>query len=338
MEDSLSTFLSVIALPPNLTSLIEESYYDHRRWLNPSNYDLLLLSFPIQEVEVPFKMPPRGAKLVWCDPDLTWNHVINPQSTPNELTTIFNCQIKNNNLLFEQLHAQCIYSDELPGLRSMQFIDLPDGEIDMRILKDYYVTEEKKLEQCKVYENRRQGYMDTFSRDDDVLNKSPMWDSPTHVMVALKPNLEGILEYFGHIYVWVSPVDPSICIAQGIRNRVDSAFLGDDNVKGLSKYLFEGVRRFAEDHGCSRIIVPNPLPTMKSILLKMGFQPTTINKNVFGKSLAYMHPSPFDTRCDNCVQLSVYDSKTVSVGNRSPEPSELTSKYQLRHIYWRVDI
>src|SRR5690625_2651639 len=70
-------------------------------------------------------------------------------------------------------------------------------------------------------------------------------------------------EYYGHIYTWRLIGEHSdICMAVGIRGRVDLIFLGD-RLQDLSRYLFEGVRMFALSKGCHSIVVPLPYEHMK---------------------------------------------------------------------------
>ena len=105
------------------------------------------------------------------------------------------------------------------------------------------------------------------------------------VVVAVENGL-----YYGHVFTWISPVNPDRCMMIGIRNRIDTLFLKQDRSKqylsGIATFLLEGVRRFAAIKGCrrsalalsvrtplecSRISVFEPLSPMRPILSGAGF-------------------------------------------------------------------
>lgn len=162
--------------------------------------------------------------------------------------------------------------------------------------KNLPLTLEQKNESCDKFISRIKDFSEILSRDEDALN-----------YVDIKGDLYAVVliyqgEYQGHIYTWISPFDASYCFAMGIRNRLDSIFTvySGNNLRNVSSYLFEGVRRFALSKGASHLIVPYPRPIMTQLLPKLGFVQTEIKQSLLRLSLAPQ--SIFVTVCDLCFE------------------------------------
>ena len=138
--------------------------------------------------------------------------------------------------------------------------------------------------------------IDITNRDRDILNQKT-WNVTTYAIVVLYKG-----EYFGHIYAWLSPIDPSLCFAMGIRGRADSVFREDD-LRNVSHYLLEGVRRFAKAKGCRTMVITHPLDVMRPILGRLNFRVTSISRTVIGDSLGgekkHFHGLKY---CINCYE------------------------------------
>jgi len=92
----------------------------------------------------------------------------------------------------------------------------------------------------------------------------------------------------------------------GIRNRVDSLFIKytNENLRNVSYYLLEGVRRFALSKGAANIIITYPRLIMQKILPTLGFVRTEekeISDKLIGQSIA---PPSILNYCSNCYKLS----------------------------------
>lgn len=260
-----------------------------------------LLAFPIQPVSNPIRLP--TAKTLVHPFSLTHYPVDWSSDDPKRLSEALNSQIKNNYTDFSQLDILCRNPAGFEQvLYTTNFV-----EGTQELVKNYYKSPEQKAEQCKKFLQRFHGLVDVLERDQDVFNQRT-WNVQTYAIVVLYKG-----EYFGHIYTWVSPVDPSLCFAMGIRGRVDSVFI-EDNLQNLSHYLLEGVRRFALAKGCSSIVVTHPLDTMKSILTRLGFRGSLIPRTTIGESLGgerkHFHGA---VNCLNCYHSDLNRSFTGEI-------------------------
>ena len=169
-----------------------------------------------------------------------------------------------------------------------------DGELTYR----EYTTDQNKKELCDKFLSIAGDYIEVLSRDQDALNQIN-FTVETNAVVLLYGGM-----YYGHIYSWVSPTNPSICFAMGIRNRIDSVFVREtsEHLPNISGYLLEGVRRFAINKGCNKIFIVNPKPIMEKILPKYGFEKQSINRSIIGKSI--MSDAPVGV-CNNCYTIGV---------------------------------
>ena len=116
------------------------------------------------------------------------------------------------------------------------------------------------------------GMADVLNRDHHAFKQSGQNEEPftvdTYVVVLLVYG-----EYYGHIYTWLSPADPELCLAVGIRTRVDNSRLKGTRkeVRNISALLLEGVRRFAVFKSCTQMCVVNPINIMHTIIDKLPF-------------------------------------------------------------------
>lgn len=243
-----------------------------------------LLVFPIKTVEDPFDNVP-GDPFVRTRCKANW-------SARDRLSETLNCQIKNNRTDYDQLTLECFPKNNPQTHGVLATYNFRNDKL--RRVFNYYQSEEQKEQQCEKFSKRTFSYGDLFQRDEEVFNQVD-WNVTTYAVVLL---LNGI--YLGHIYTWVSPVDPSYCFAMGIRARVDQVFL-PESFKNVSHYLFEGVRKFAQSKGCQTIIVTFPMLTIIELLKRLGFSHVEINTNAMGKSLATTFS--LDEYCRNCYQL-----------------------------------
>lgn len=90
-----------------------------------------------------------------------------------------------------------------------------------------------------------------------------------------------------------------------VRNRVDSLFTRyfENNLKNVSHYLLEGVRRFALSKAADNFIITSPRPIMQRILPTLGFQRVSIPTTLIGSSIAPTR----STICSNCYKLTDMD-------------------------------
>lgn len=114
-------------------------------------------------------------------------------------------------------------------------------------------------------------------------------------------------EYYGHVFTWISPIEPLYCLSIGIRNRVDSVFLKntDKELPNVTTYLMEGVRRFAEMNGCMYSTTLYPEPILRDKLLpEIGFFYDKIPLYYFGISIHSSFVPDESLTCDVCLSLS----------------------------------
>jgi len=226
------------------------------------------------------------------------NKIYNPFSQPafsvdwdsvdsEQLSINLNNQVRNNYMDLRALKFLCQESD-----LNMGTIVTIDNEV---YIKSLHLSKQQKQEACQNFLQWNEDYTEVISRDQDALT----YDDVRVQLYALVLIYDGV--YQGHIYSWLSPYDPNYCFAMGIRNRVDSIFTRyqETNLKNISHYLIEGVRRFALSKGTSNIIITYPKPIMEKILPTLGFERISIANKLMGASIA---PGSFGN-CTNCYQL-----------------------------------
>ena len=129
----------------------------------------------------------------------------------------------------------------------------------------------------KKYLNSVRDRLEILSRDNEIFNDFAKIET-IYAVVLLNKNLE----YRGHVYSCISNLH-GICFVRGIRNTILSNIYKSYNhkdVNNLSTYIFVGVNILAKIHGCTQIYVPSPLPVMKTILTKMGFEIQIISNEI----------------------------------------------------------
>jgi hypothetical protein len=217
-------------------------------------------------------------------------------------------QIMNNFADLVQLKVQCE-----PEMKILVTLDN-----EMEVIKNYYVSRKQKQEDCERFSKRVGSYFETIERDQEVFEASD-WNVTTYAVVLFYEDV-----YYGHIYCWISPTNPEYCFAMGIRNRIDSSFIQSD-LKNVSMYLLEGVRRFALSKGCSYIAITHPVETMINILKKAGFETTPyydlelkgrdriITLESMGRSLGgqYKYFAENNQICPNCLEYKITDRTFV---------------------------
>lgn len=283
----MSTFKNIYnyAYNNNLTHLDLNSLLASVRGKNESfPSELEIIAFPVKDVTDPFPVLSR------CHKPIDWS-IKNSQ----ELSETLNCQIKDNWADFVQLASLCTN----PKVRENLLYTLSWDPITRSYSKvnNFYQSEEQKIEQCKLYGKRLKGYKDVFNRDTNVFNQEN-WTVTTYAIVVLYKG-----QYFGHIYAWISPLYPLMCLAMGIRGRVDSVFQ-KDTLQNTSNYLLEGVRRFAIAKGCYWMTITKPLPVMVNILSKLGFEKSFVKVAGIGISLTYPYENAIKIDCNDCYQIA----------------------------------
>ena len=126
---------------------------------------------------------------------------------------------------------------------------------------------------CQQYLTDIRNRFDVLSRDHDVftlLNRRPIHENNIDIHVILASKDES---YVGHVYAWISPVDPSFCMMIGIQSAPQMPFLRmmGNGVANVSNILINGVITFATSQGASKIVVLSPIGAMLTIVKKEGF-------------------------------------------------------------------
>jgi len=203
------------------------------------------------------------------------------------LSEDLNNQVKNNNL-----QAKIFYISFTDSRYRNKLILCPviDDEV---VLDEVEITSDEKIELFFSSMKVIYGHLETISRDQDALNYTGI----TTQLYCLVAFYEGT--YQGHIYSWFSKCG-KYCFCMGIRNRVDNFYLKyiGKEVKNVSHYILEGVRKFALSKGCSFLVVTNPQPVMGMILPKLNFNKKHIELDETGRGLNY------NCLCSNNYQYS----------------------------------
>jgi hypothetical protein len=148
---------------------------------------------------------------------------------------IWNIKDKNLNYIYN-LNLQISYNDNL---------------------LEYILTNKPK----DIYKNPH--YIEAI-KDLFYMDKIKYMGNHTKVLVAIHNNI-----YQGHIYIFHYEND-DVVYAIGIRGRYDK-FINDISLPNISAHLLEGVRKYAVDNKCNRIIITYPRPNMKHILENLNF-------------------------------------------------------------------
>lgn len=242
-------------------------------------------SFRVHKLENGFSIK-KAAKINPFDNgryQIDWN-----KSDPYELTLELNKQIYNEYMDMNVIRTICEDDDE----ENMFVVGMEDGE--PTYYKNYNVTNQEKIEGCDKFLAHERDYVEVMSRDEDALEQKD-FNVKIYAIVLI---VDGI--YHGHIYAWISPHNKKYCFAMGIRNRVDTIFTKyrGDNVRNVSGYLLEGVRRYALCMGAESMVIVYPKPIMVKILPTMGFEKVSVDGPIIGTSI-----NPFSFKCNNCYRL-----------------------------------
>ena len=235
------------------------------------------ISFRIEQVNEPFRMNSKlDKKYLLNIPD--WENISNLSDTLNR-------QVKRNMWQAGLLEVTCnesikIQSSEGPDLK------IPWQQTIKGITTLNFATDNKENDKhvCKQYVKSIRNRWDVLSKDQDsfeYVTKPLRKDSiELHAIVIISNKLG----YIGHIYVWIAPVDPSICAVIGIRSSPLMAFYRNfgNGISRISGYLLEGVRRFALGKNASKIVIQSPIGKMVQIVKKNGFVTKSIRNSVFG--------------------------------------------------------
>lgn len=160
-------------------------------------------------------------------------------------------------------------------------------------------------ERCQKFWEISWGYDDVHSLDRSVSEELQQMQ-PISVVVVTHNG-----QYAGHIYVWIAPTDPTLCLMIGIRNRVDNVFIRGypDYLPNVSLYLLDGCREFALRHGATRLAVVYPLHVMVSILTRLGFQQERLtNADI---SLSPLSPRPIDKHSTGTLDAYYNDNLDI---------------------------
>ena len=257
------------------TNIYVQDICQEETLLPPKMTQVQLLAFPVGTVSNPFNV--KYLQSPECLIDWTSRNSL-------ILSQTLNCQVINNYNDFWKLINKCKNPSQQERLGLLNI----------------------SQERCAQFRKRQKGYQDTFNRDHHLFNQSD-WNVITYSIVLLYRG-----KYFGHIYTWISPRYPSMCLAMGIRGRVDNVFL-EDTLPNVANYLLEGVRRFALAKGCYFMVITKPLAVMKTVLLRLGFKQTYVSVAGVGISLTYPDLPGINIDCDDCYQSELTKSFTEEV-------------------------
>jgi hypothetical protein len=214
----------------------------------------------------------------------TWN-----TNDTQTLVNTFKQQLEENVYTFIQQNINCAKLLENHIFNNDFFIGLSQTDATAQCLK--FVNPEI-----------RKGYEDTFYKDAEVFAEEGEKTSQVFAVVMLSEDYV----YQGHIYTWFT--DKS-CIAFGIRGRPDKAFIKKEQ-KSVANELIYKIHEIALAHGCTKVIVPNPLPIMKTMLTeKLEFMFKRIDVTEIGNSFVGYVPDNRPT-----VGACIKYLSTTSVG------------------------
>lgn len=199
--------------------------------------------------------------------ETNWN-----TTNSEELSDSLNKQCKINYLNMFYIDYMCEQNDDgifslenstdIDKINEYTFFNTKESREDISQNAKPGIT---KRDLCNKYKNMRFEYDEVLNRDSDAF-KQDNFNVNLYAVILLYNGL-----YYGHIYTWLFEGN---CYCIGIRSRIDNIFINseDRKLKYISKYLLEGVRRYALIEGCDTFYVINPLNKMKSILSKYGFK------------------------------------------------------------------
>lgn len=194
------------------------------------------------------------------------NWSVSAQTSAASLTKVLEAQSIVNHANLYTLYTSCLKGH--PYIIE-NTVDQQPSE-DMRKYAHFFGHVPTAL--CEKYRLATGSMLEVLERDQMALTQ---YDFNVRInAVVLLDNKD---HYYGHIYAWLSPAKPNVCLAMGIRTRIDMLFLRHmgSTMRNLSHNLIDGVAAFAQKHGCDTVVITNPLPIMIPILTKLGFEPTS---------------------------------------------------------------
>ena len=269
------------------------------------NLDIYIITIKInnQTKVLIFKVHPTGKEVVnrhkifnQYTPDTEIYSINWDKNTSEELSNTLIYQIKNTLHDLIVLNQYCgnpdTYNCDVAIIE-----DIPQ-ELQVTTSNMYInLSYEEKIKLCKSYNEKAYSYYEILL-DDNLIYKFPELVE-TYAIIIISNDI-----YYGHVYTWISPINPDYCFIQGIRNIPESSF-DKNSVKNISKYLLDGARQFALNKGCKKIVVTHPMKVMKGILIHLGFVNEYVTSDEVGLSLGNNRLNvKFGGTCNTCYGYS----------------------------------
>lgn len=162
------------------------------------------------------------------------------------------------------------------------------------------LTFEQHKSACLDLNKAYPSYLEVFDRDADAYAQKN-FDTKPYAVVLLKDDI-----YIGHIYTWISPREPSICLAIGIRASISEIPKKQLGLKtsAISSMLLEGVRQFALHKRAKEIVVVWPLANMVPILKNLGFKEADVATSWIGNSINPVKERRVCTDCQILINIT----------------------------------
>lgn len=260
--------------------------------LKPDESQLKLKIFPViphidHDLDKGYYLTDAYRFINWQETDIT------------ELNVNLYHQVLINQVNRRLLQESCEVGNDLYVIRNFTGRNYTDSDSVLDITTYFKFDKSDKDKRCKIFDDVNISFYDVHSRDAEALIGKNIdygdFNTKPYAIILLSNGGTSWNEYLGHIYVWQSPVDPTIAVAIGIRGRVENTFIDKERrIQNISAYLLEGVRQFALKHKCTKIMIPKPLHTMSRILKSNGF---TVN-NTYPKEVIGISPAPYKN-CNN---------------------------------------
>lgn len=243
---------------------------------------------------------------------------VHPSSGDKLCTSDYRDKLVENITPIPDFEEELIDWNNLPSSdKSLSNMLLQQVKNSMILL--YRIERESNIDmKDKRIKNNMENYRDVLMRDIDAFLQKD-FNIDTHAIILLyKLKEKDPFEYYGHIYVWKSPVGYKVpnncqkeyCICMGIRARIDIVLLKntEKELKGISYILLEGVRQFSIQQGCNSIIIYRPFPVMEYIGSKIGFKESLVDEDAVGKSIGCIVPGEI---CDHCMELTDISTRSI---------------------------
>lgn len=239
--------------------------------------DVIVRYFKIEKVENPFKITN-----IYTSDDFyniaDWNNTnINDSK---EMSEALNKQVKRNHIFLSLINTAC---SEISYIKP-PILNIHNTKTSSLELNTNNIDNDIKV--CKNHINDTYNRHDVLSKDQDAF-EYPSLKLKNNSVELYSIVITSKIGYTGHIYAWISPIDPTICSVIGIRSSVLMPFYRNYGWGGLSKvssYILEGVRLFALNKGANKIVATAPIGKMRKILLINGFKVKPINNHTIGNA------------------------------------------------------